>query len=82
MAKKATTSKTKKTHINKSLPKVSQLARPNKMSLEEWQILLRKQAAQKELLAIEPVNRRQTLGDLRKKSKNRPCVQSSIQRSK
>ncbi len=63
MAKKATTSKTKKTHINKSLPKVSQLARPNKMSLEEWQILLRKQAAQKELLAIEPVNRRQTLGD-------------------
>ena len=33
------------------------------MSLEEWQVLLRKQAAQKELLAIEPVNKKQTLGD-------------------
>ncbi|WP_436415143.1 DEAD/DEAH box helicase [Petrimonas sp.] len=66
MAKKAISSKTKTTHkknIKKSQPKVSQLARPDKMSLEEWQILLRKQAAQKELLAIEPVNKKQTLGD-------------------
>lgn len=66
MAKKATTSKTKSTrkkNIKKPLPKVSLLNRPEKMSLEEWQILLRKQAAQKELLAIEPVNKKQTLGD-------------------
>lgn len=64
MAKKTTISKTtRKKNIKKPQPKVSQLTRPEKMSLEEWQVLLRKQAAQKELLAIEPVNKKQTLGD-------------------
>lgn len=66
MAKKTTTSKTKTTrkkNIKKSVPKVSQLLRPEKMSLEEWQVLLRKQAAQRELLDIVPVNRKQALGD-------------------
>lgn len=66
MSKKTASSKTKTTpkkNIKKTLPKVSLLQRPEFMSLETWQIALRKQAAQKELLAIEPKNKRQTLGD-------------------
>lgn len=66
MVKKATISKpktTRKKNIKKPQPKVSLLTRPEKMSLEEWQVLLRKQVAQKELLGIEPVNKKQTLGD-------------------
>ena len=66
MAKKATASKiktTRKKNTKKTLPKVSQLQRPEKLSLEEWQILLRKQAAQRELLSIEAVNKKQTFGD-------------------
>ncbi|HHV87188.1 MAG TPA: DEAD/DEAH box helicase [Petrimonas sp.] len=33
------------------------------MSMEEWQIALRKQAAQKELLSIEPIDKKQSPGD-------------------
>ncbi|WP_352423852.1 DEAD/DEAH box helicase [Proteiniphilum sp.] len=64
VSKKTTTSKkkTKKTP-KKSTPKVSLLQRPDGMSLEEWQIALRKQAAQKEFLDIEPVDKKQAPGD-------------------
>lgn len=66
MVKKATASRaktTRKKNTKKPQPKVSLLTRPEKMSLEEWQVLLRKQAAQRELLGIEPVNGKQSLGD-------------------
>lgn len=63
-SKKATTSKKKnKKAPKKTTPKVSLLQRPDGMSLEEWQIALRKQAAQKEFLSIEPMDKKLAPGD-------------------
>jgi len=66
MATKSTASKsttTRKKNAKKIVPKVSLLQRPEGLTLEEWQISLRKQAAQKEPLTIEPENKKQVLGD-------------------
>lgn len=58
-----TQKKEEKKNTKKSVPKVSLLQRPEGMSLEEWQISLRKQAAQKEPLSVEPENKKRALGD-------------------
>ncbi|MBK5195662.1 MAG: DEAD/DEAH box helicase [Proteiniphilum sp.] len=66
MAKKTTPSKKTVPHTKnakKSQPKISLLQRPGELTLEEWQIALRKQAAQKEPLTIRPENKKQVLGD-------------------
>ncbi len=64
VSKKTATSKKKaKKPVKKSIPKVSLLQRPEGMGLKEWQIALRKQAAQKELLSIEPVDKKLSPGD-------------------
>lgn len=64
-ASKSTTTRKKKDKktAKKTVPKVSLLQRPEGMSMEEWQIALRKQAAQKELLSIEPIDKKQSPGD-------------------
>ncbi|SEA10455.1 Helicase conserved C-terminal domain-containing protein [Porphyromonadaceae bacterium KH3R12] len=61
-APKSTTTRNKK-NSKKTLPKVSLLQRPDGISLEDWQIALRKQAAQKELLTIAPVDKKLSPGD-------------------
>jgi len=64
-ASKSTTTRKKnnKKNSKKTLPKVSLLQRPEGMGLEDWQIALRKQAAQKESLSIEPVDKKLSPGD-------------------
>lgn len=63
-SKKTTTSKKKaKKPTEKSTLKVSLLQRPEGMDLEKWQIALRKQAALKELLSIEPIDKKRAPGD-------------------
>lgn len=64
-ALKSTTTRKKsgKKNSKKALPKVSLLQRPDGLSLIEWQIALRKQAAQKEFLSIEAVDKKLSPGD-------------------
>lgn len=63
MKRTATSKKKAKKPVKKTIPKVSLLQRPEGMGLEEWQIALRKQAAQRELLSIEPVDKKLSPGD-------------------
>lgn len=52
MAKKSNTGNKKKN--DKTVPKVSYHYKPDGMTLEEWQIALRQQAARKETFIISP----------------------------
>lgn len=58
MAKKNKTAKSAKESINK----VSYHYRPDNMTLQEWQIALRRQAAMKEKFAISEHNRKEYPG--------------------
>jgi len=63
-SKKTTTHKKKvKKSSKKTTPKVSLLQRPDGLSLEGWQIALRKQAAQREQLSIESIDKNLSPGD-------------------
>ncbi len=53
---KKTTKKKSKKNKAPQVPKVSYLVKPEDMTLEEWQIALRRQAAEKEQFVIEQLN--------------------------
>lgn len=61
MAKKSKTAKNTKDSIN-SINKVSYHYKPDNMTLQEWQIALRRQAAMKEKFAISENNRKEYPG--------------------